>query len=270
LQNHRPLSLKSNWHVLPFSIADQQQHIERSEALLASMSPGASPLLYWSQAEPEALVLGFSQKHAVINPAALATYKIPIYHRRAGGTAVLVGPHLLSLDVVLPPDHPFVLPDIVQSYRWFGETWAAALATLGIQTRVVPQPEAYEQRVLLKREETHAREALLRRACYGSLSPYEVVVGQRKIVGLDMIRRRAGSLLQAGVLLHWETEMLAQLLGHTAEEQEILRTGLLERAIGIDTLAGRVVTAEELILAFEQVLFSLDLHPPGERGWNVS
>ena len=111
-------------------------------------------------------------------------------------------------------------------------------------------------RSLLKQEATHEREAVLRRACYGSLSPYEVVVGQRKVVGLDMIRRRKSSLLQAGILLRWETETLAQLLGHSPEEQAILREGLLERAIGLDTLAGRVITPQEVIGAFEQVISS--------------
>jgi len=168
---------------------------------------------------------------------------------------VLVGAHLLSLDVALPADSPLVLPDIVESYRWLGEAWVAALARLDIHTRTVTVEEAHEQRALLKQNESHERESLLRRACYGSLSPYEVVVGQRKVVGLDMIRRRGGSLLQAGILLHWETEELAQLLGHTSEEQALLREGLRERAVGLDTLAGRVVTAEEVIGAFEQTLF---------------
>ena len=71
-----------------------------------------------------------------------------------------------------------------------------------------------------------------------------------------MIRRRAGTLLQAGVLLHWESETLARLLGHTPGERAILREGLLERAIGVDILAGRAVLAEELIEAFEGVLLS--------------
>jgi len=97
----------------------------------------------------------------------------------------------------------------------------------------------------------------MNRACYGSLSPYEVVAGQHKVVGLDMIRRRAGSLLQAGVLLHWDTEPLAQLLGHTAEEQYILREGLRERAIGLDTLAKRTVGINEVIVAFEHTVVAL-------------
>jgi len=259
LQNHSPYSLQTNWRVLPFCIADQQQHIEQSERLLAEIGPGDLPVLYWSRAELEGLVLGFSQKHEMLNPSALAMLKLPIYHRRAGGTTVLVGPHLLSLDVALPADHPLVLSDIVESYRWFGEAWRAALARLGVETRIVPIREVREQRALLKQENTRLRESVLRRACYGSLSPYEVAAEQRKVVGFDMIRRRAGSLLQAGVLLHWDTEILAQLLGHTLEEQEILRKGLVERAVGIDTLAGRVVTAKEVILAFEQVLFSVEI-----------
>jgi len=36
-----------------------------------------------------------------------------------------------------------------------------------------------------------------------------------------------------------------------------LREELLERAVGLDTLAGRVVTAQEAIAAFETVLFSM-------------
>lgn len=256
-----PHSSISNWRVLPLAVADQQSHIEQSERLLAALSPGDPPTLYWSQAERVGLVLGYAQKQEVLNPlvndAEGPFQHIPIYHRRAGGTAVLVGPDLLGLDVLLPADSPLVLPDIVKSYQWLGEAWVEALRSLGIETRTVSPDEAHAMRNLLKQEATREREAILRRACYGALSPYEVVVGQRKVVGLDMIRRRQGSLLQAGVLLHWETETLAQLLGHSPEEQKILRQGLLERAIGIDTLAGRVITAQEVISAFEQVIFAL-------------
>jgi len=247
-------ALPRNWHILPLTIADQQRHIEQSEMLLSAMAAGNPPTLYWSMAEAQGLVLGFSQQESVLNSRALAALHLPIYQRRAGGTAVLVGPHLLGLDVALPPDHPLVLPDLVESYRWLGEAWAAALAHFGMQARAISPVEAHEQRALLKRDETRERESILHRSCYGALSPYEVVAGHRKVVGLDMIRRRTGSLLQAGVLLHWETETLAQLLGHTPEEQTLLRDGLLERAAGLDTLLGRPIAPQEVIAAFEGVL----------------
>jgi lipoate-protein ligase A len=256
----QPILTNRHWRALPLTIDDEQKHIDYSEHLLAIAQPGDPATLYWSQAQPEGLVLGFSQKATILNAEALAQHPLPIYSRRAGGTAVLAGPRLLSLDVMLPAGHPLILPDLVESYRWLGEAWVATLRELGIETRAVSPDKAHEQRDLLKQEATREREAVLRRACYGSLSPYEVVTASSnmKVVGLDMIRRRAGTLLQAGVLLHWDTERLAALLGHTREEQEILREGLRERAIGLDALAGREIAAEMVVKTFERVLAAND------------
>ncbi len=245
------------WRVLPFTIASQQYHIDMSEQLLKAALPGGSATLYWSQAESTGLVLGFSQKQSVLNQATLKAQPIPLYHRRAGGTAVLVGPNLLSLDVILPAGHPFILPDIVESYRWFGTMWVKALGSLGVETRLVLPQEAHAQRALRKQEATRSREAILNRACFGSLSSYEVVAKERKVVGLDMIRRRTGSLLQAGLLLKWDIEPLVELLGHNPEEQTILREGLPERAIGLDTLTGCTLSTIEVISAFEEALSTL-------------
>jgi lipoate-protein ligase A len=244
--------------VLPLVIAPQQYHIDMSEQLLREASSNEPATLYWSQAESRGLVLGFSQKESVLNQAILATQPIPLNHRRAGGTAVLVGPGLLSLDVILPAGHPLILPDIVESYRWFGTMWVKALKSLGVEARVVLPEEAHAQRALLKQEATRSREAILNRACFGSLSSYEVIAKERKVVGLDMIRRRTGSLLQAGVLLTWDIEPLVELLGHTLEEQAILREGLPERAIGLDILTGHTISAVEVISAFEEALSALD------------
>jgi len=157
----------------------------------------------------------------------------------------------------LPAGHPFILPDIVESYRWFGTVWVQTLGSLGVETRLVLPEEAHAQRALLKQGATQNREAILNRACFGSLSSYEVIAQERKIVGLDMIRRRSGSLLQAGLLLEWDIEPLVELLGHTPEEQAILREGLPERAIGLDTLTGRTLSAIEVISAFEDALSTI-------------
>src|SRR5579875_1507333 len=169
--------MANNWCIYPLLVADQQRHIDQSEKLLSSIQPGDAPILYWNVAEPCGLVLGFSQRAAFfnqVNQAALEKFALPVYQRRAGGTAVLVGPHLLSLDVILPAGHPLILADIVESYRWFGEAWAAALLQLGIETRTVTPAEAHAQRALLKQPETRAYESLMQRACFGALSSYEV------------------------------------------------------------------------------------------------
>lgn len=261
MQNQR--SSEQTWRIIPLTYAEQHIHLERSEQLLAETAPGATPVLYWSQARPQGVVLGFSQKESILNPQALAGPHLPVYHRHAGGTAVLVGAHLLALDAILPADHPLVLTDLVESYRWLGETWGRALHLLGVETRVVSPDQAHARRALARQESLRARESVLQRACYASHSPYEVVVGERKVVGLDMIRRRNGSLLQAGVLLHWESETLADLLGHTPEEWELLRRELPRRAVGLDELAQRLVSPQEVIQAFETALFACNAEYPG-------
>jgi len=220
--------------------------------------PEEPATLYWSQAEFAGLVLGFSQKLSILNPATVATQTLPIYHRRAGGTAVLVGPGLLSLDVILPAGHPLILTDIVESYRWLGTVWVITLGRLGVETHIALPQEVHALRAMLKLEETTKVESILSRACFGSLSSYEVIAEKRKVVGFDMIRRRTGSLLQAGLLLKWETEPLVELLGHTIEEQAILREQLPERAVGLDTLVGRTISASEVISSFEEVLSEME------------
>jgi lipoate---protein ligase len=250
----------ANWLIYPLSIADQQVHIDQSERLLREAQPEDPPILYWSLAEPTGIVLGFSQKPTVLNPhpnaELLASGTMPVYHRRAGGTAVLVGSGLLSLDVVLPAGHPLILSDIVESYRWLGAAWVQTLQAFGVATRTVSPEEAHNQQALRRQPSTRDYELLLQRSCYGSLSPYEVAVGKRKIVGLDMVRRRTGSLLQAGLLLQWDVPLLAQLLGHTPAEQDLLREGLAERAVGLDTLISSPIEINDLISVFEQVVIS--------------
>src|SRR5437868_9609271 len=148
----------NKWRILPLTIADQQQHLDCSEMLLRTIEPWHPVTMYWSIAEHEGLVLGFSQKEDEFNLAWLAQQQIPIYHRRAGGTAVLVGPHLLSLDVILPAGHPLIHSDIVESYRWFGEAWVAALCQFGVQARCVSPAEAHAQRALRKQSESSVYE----------------------------------------------------------------------------------------------------------------
>src|SRR5262249_30966524 len=97
-------------------------------------------------------------------------------------------------------------------------------------------------------------EALVRRACFGSLSPYEVAVGPRKLVGLSQVRRRAGGLFQVGLPLMWEADMLADLLAHDADERGRLVRLLDERACGLGDVLAIEPPVEEIIAEFERVL----------------
>ena len=115
----------------------------------------------------------------------------PVVMRSAGGGAVLTGPWMLSASVVLPPDHYLLGANLVASYRWLGMLHAGLLRDLSINAHAVPSTVLRET----------AAAPSLPWACFGSLSPWEVVVGKRKIVGLAQVRRRHGVLLTSGTLI---------------------------------------------------------------------
>lgn len=147
----------------------------------------------WSYRRP-AVVLGCSQRGSVSSGAAFLRAKIDLVERRAGGGAVLTGPWMLSASVVLPSWHPLVVAGPIPSYRWIGELYQWVLRGLGIPADALTPEQT-------RRPEQQIEQSDLEWACYGGISPWEVVVGKRKIVGLAQVRKRTGVLLVAGLLL---------------------------------------------------------------------
>jgi lipoate-protein ligase A len=194
--------------------------------LLKSMSASAPPISSWSTVTEPCLVLGRSGADAGAIEDAALDEGLPVLRRASGGGPVLWDGGLLALDVVLPHGHPRESPDVVEGYRWLGETLAGGLRALG-----APEVELVEV--------PRARAAAPRPsdvACFGGLSPYEVLAGGRKVVGLSQARRRNGTLLQAGVLLHLDAARLARLLGDDGLAADLAQAaaGLRELLPGID------------------------------------
>src|SRR5262249_7337069 len=135
-----------------------------------------------------------------------ASGSLPSVRRHSGGTAVLATEDVLGLDVLLPRGHALAMPDVVESYRWFGQVWAATLTRLVAAVRLVGVTEARGAAA----PPPHLADAV-RLACFGTLSPYEVLAEGRKIVGLAQLRRR-NVLLQSGIHFTFDASGLAALL----------------------------------------------------------
>jgi lipoate-protein ligase A len=209
----------------------------RGDAMLTAVQ---APCLRWRQIAPEALVLGHGQRLESVDLAACRAAGVNVYRRATGGTAVLSGPELLGLDLVLPAGHPLALADITRSYVWLGEALSAGLRSLGVDAEAVLPDEARAQAASIASDDP------LRLACYATLSPHEIVSGGRKLVGLAQARRRAGVLLQAGVLLRWQPERLVPLLAIAPARRAETVGALRARAVGLDALA---VTVDAEVLA---------------------
>lgn len=213
------------WRCLPFTTEPVALQLATGDALLAGLATTGQPALRWYCADAPALVLGTGQPLAHVDCEACRASGIPLHRRSSGGTAVLIEPDLLMLDIALPREHRLHTADVTESYRWCGEIWNEVLHRLGIASHLISVADA--------RSDTKSLDPLTRRVCFGGFSPYEVLVGSRKIVGLSQVRRRQGSLIQAGVYLSWKPRRIAKLLALEPDEQVVLVKRLMERATGV-------------------------------------
>jgi lipoate---protein ligase len=234
----------TTWRLLPYDLGPSDRHFALSDAL-ARHAPVAT---VWAHSTNQpTVIVGAGQDEAAIDVAAMQSRGVGIVRRQAGGTSVFAGPGVLGVDVALPRGHPLVLVDVVESYRWLGEVWMHTMQRLGVDARIVSIDEARSSR-----EADPRIEAAVRVACFGSLSPYEVVSGGRKLVGFAQVRRRAAVLWQSGIYLHFDAETLASLIA--GGDARRIGAELHRRAVGLDEVLPSPPTLDVVVDAFLQSL----------------
>ncbi len=215
------------WLYTPHTTIPAADILAAGDALLSTADDRGIPAMRWYSVARPALILGRGQAQTHVDAPACQQASIAVHRRTSGGTAVLMTPDLLMLDMAIPTGHRLYSADVTHSYRWFGEVWVAALQKLGIAGRMLDVAEA--------REDTAQLDPLVRRVCFGGFSPYEIVVAgdERKLVGFAQVRRHMGALLQAGVYRQWQPALLAGLLSLAPHERDWLTAQLAARATGL-------------------------------------
>ncbi len=175
------------------------------EALAGSvdmLQRGEGPVVVVHAVAPAAITVGRAQR-AQVDPGAAAREGLAVVPRLSGGGPVLWDDDLIAIDIVIPAGHRLLPADVVSAYRWVGEAVASALGGLGIPgARAVPPVEARAW-----------PRGVAGAMCFGGLSPWEVVVGDRKVVGLSQVRRQAGGIIQVGVPMRLDAGRLARAVG---------------------------------------------------------
>lgn len=234
------------WRLLPYSAGAPGDELAAGEALLVGLAESQVPAVRWYGASGLALVIGSGQRLTEVDGAAIAAAGATLHRRASGGAAVLFVPGFLMQDIALPISHPLYRGDVSESYRWLGEVWAAALAELGIPVDLVS--------IAAARADTAGADPLVRRACFGGRSPYELLAGGRKLVGLSQIRRRAGALFQVGLYRRWPGRELAELLRIPPAERGATAAALAARVVGLEELHEQPPQQEAIAAAFAQAL----------------
>ncbi len=231
--------------VLPFNRAAGAYQLAATEAVIDAVGDGEAPatlrMYSWSR---DAVILGVGQPAAQLDLDACREVGCEVLRRISGGTAVFHDGNTVSFQLVLPEGHPFLSDDIHVNYQRIAEIVVSMLASLGIASRWASIEEARADR---------APEGL-DGICFSSLAPFEVVTGDKKLVGLAQVRRRSVSALQGMLYLRNRPELSARLVTRDMDNRGLLTRRLAERTTDLNTASGRDVSAEEVVERFRSAV----------------
>lgn len=244
----------ATWRLINTGASDGAANMAIDEAIMRSVAESRSPptLRFYGWAPP-CVSVGYSQ--SVRKEVDLERCRERGYtwvRRPTGGRAIL---HVdeLTYSVVAPRGEARVAGDIITSYRRLSMGLVEGLRTLHggvVQADRMETDSGVEKSA----------------ACFDVPSHYEVTAYGRKLVGSAQVRRN-GVVLQHGALpLMGDVSRLVDVLALQEPDRVALRDKLLERAIALDEVVGRVVPFDEAVEALTRGFMSaLNLElAPGE------
>lgn len=233
----------TEWRLLPLVVGNAAIHLARTQALLESVGAGrARPAVCFERWESTGLILGASQRGSDVDAGVCRQRGVEVARRLAGGLAVYASPEYLSVTIVAPAGHRLVRGDILAAYHRLGAPIVDALVTLGLDASLLPLARA--------RAERSARPPSS--LCYGGLSPYEVMIGSRKLVGVAQVRRFGAVAYVGGLYRTLDTaahvSCLAGDVETRANEAQLLARATVDlRALGaaalFEHIPGAIATA---------------------------
>jgi lipoate-protein ligase A len=242
----------ATWRLINTGVSDGATNMAIDEAIMQSVTEERSPpTLRFYAWDPPCVSVGYSQSvRGEVDLERCRELGYTWVRRPTGGRAIL---HIdeLTYSVVAPPGEARVAGDIVTSYRRLSLGLVEGLRAL--HGGVVQADRMNADGGLDKSA-----------ACFDVPSHYEVTAYGRKLVGSAQVRRK-GMVLQHGALpLEGDVSRLVDVLALSEADRGVLRGKLLERAIALDEVVGRVVSfdevAEALIGGFGRAL-NLELVP---------
>lgn len=202
-------------------------------------------VMSWHYASP-AVVLGRGQKASAELLERAAGERLEVVTRASGGGAVMAGPWMLSLTLLLPVAHALATASLPASYRAVGAACRRVLDRFRLPTELAAGARAADE---------------LAWACFAGVSHGELVAaGGRKIVGVSQVRRRDAIAICIGIL-HGRPDWEALVRIWQGREDGRLVRQLEHRTASCDQLAspGEVPSIDLLAAALESELPALGL-----------
>ena len=230
----------ATWRLINTGVSNGAANMAIDDAIMQSVAENRSPptLRFYGWAPP-CVSVGYSQ--SVRKEVDLERCRERGYtwvRRPTGGRAIL---HIdeLTYSVVAPQGEARVAGDIITSYRRLSLGLVEGLRTLH---GGVVQADRMESDGGLEKSA----------ACFDVPSHYEVTAYGRKLIGSAQVRRNGVVLQHGALLLEGDVSRLVDVLALPEPDRVALRGKLLERAIALDEVVGRVVPFDEAVEALTQ------------------
>lgn len=225
------------WRLLYTGAGDAYTNMAIDEAVLMAVGrklvPPTLRLYSW---EPSGLSLGFFQPIREIDEMACAEQGITIVRRLTGGRAVLHA-HDVTYSVALPADHPLSSGGVLSTYLKLSQALVAGLKLLGVPAE------------LSRRGTRSQRQA----ACFSVPSTYELVVGNRKLLGSAQVRQAGGVLQHGSLPLDHQAERIISLLRfRDEEEKKKAQAQFRQKATNLALVLGQVPTLDKIYFGLKE------------------
>jgi lipoate-protein ligase A len=209
------------------------------EALLVAAATSPLPVLRFYTWRPPAVSLGYFQRpERELDLEALRRLGLEWVRRPTGGRAVLHDDEL-TYSVVIREEH--LAGTVIETYRVLSQALVCGLRGLGLDAEVMAHSQLTGRRV--------GESA----ACFDAPSWYEVVAGDRKVVGSAQMRRQGVILQHGSVPLTMDNQRLAAVLRLPSERARARVARLLgDKAGGIADVLGRRPALEEVKAALRK------------------
>lgn len=172
-----------------------------------------------------AVALGSTQSDAVLSPTAVTAGCREVTRRHSGGGLVALTPReMLWVDVVVPIGDPLWRVDVGEAFVWLGRAWGTAIDE--------GRPPARDKATVHRGASVHAD--LGRVVCFAGVGSGEVMVANRKVVGMSQRRTRTYARFQCLVHARFDADETVRLLAphlRTGPFGERLRERL-DRGVG--------------------------------------
>jgi lipoate-protein ligase A len=214
--------------------ASGAENMAADEAISRAVAAGlVPPTLRFYAWDPPCVSLGRNQPAVGVDLGRCAALGYDVVRRPTGGRAILHTDEM-TYSVIASPEHPLMHGYVLDSYLRISHGLVAGLRRLGIEAEEAPGANRAGPDVSA--------------ACFEVPSAYEIVVGDRKILGSAQARRST-SVLQHGSLplIGNLTRVVDCLRFEDETERETLAVSLAGHAATVEALLGQVVTYDQAV-----------------------